>query len=296
MEIVHLKYFLQVARHKSFSKAAAACHVSQSVVSKLIKDLEAELGVLLFCRDGKQVTLTDMGATFLAEADQVVTLFNNLNIHLENKAKLPKGTVRIGLPLMAEAVTFAQLLGAFRKTYPEIETELYEYGSKKIELASHDGLLDIGIICRMPGNPEVYNSFSFSHDPLYAVLHPSHPLASRESLCLGDLAREAFILSSSDFSLHDEILKHCQQAGFMPKVVLETSQRELMIQTVAVNLGISLIPRNICLGLGSHLVKSIPLVEPEIIHTMSVIWKKSRPLSYPAKLCLDFAKEYLTSP
>ena len=74
MEIIHLKYFIEVARHQSFSKAAAASHVSQSVVSKLIKDLEQELDATLFDRTSKQVSLTDFGAIFLAEADQVVTL------------------------------------------------------------------------------------------------------------------------------------------------------------------------------------------------------------------------------
>lgn len=295
MDIIHLKYFIQVARHKSFSKAAAASHVSQSVVSKLVKDLETELGVTLLDRNGKQVTLTGAGAIFLAEADQVVTRFSNLRVHLGNKAKLPKGTVRIGLPLMSQAVTFAQLLGEIRKKYPQIETELYEYGSKKIERAIYDGLLDLGIICCQPGNQKIYNSFCFSHDPLHVVLHPSHPLAKSRGIRLSQLMKESFIISNSDFSLHDEIMKNCRRAGFTPKVVLETSQRELMIQTVAVNLGIALVPRNLCQGLSKQLVKTVPLIEPEILQSMQVIWKKGRPLSYPAQLCLEFAQEYLTA-
>lgn len=293
MEIIHLKYFLEVARHKSFSKAATAAHVSQSVISKLVKDLERELGMVLFNRNSKQVNLTEAGTVFLAEADQVVTLFNNLTVNFKTKCKIPRGKVSIGLPLMVEAITFAQLLGDFREKYPEIDTELYEYGSKKIELAIHDGLLDIGIICRSPGNPEIYDSFTFSDEPLRVVVHPEHPLASSQTVALGDLAQESFILSSSDFSLHDEIIKTCKQAGFSPKIVLETSQRELMIETVAVNLGVALIPKNVCDGLNSKLVRTIPLVDPEIIHSMSLIWKKGRFLSYPAKLFLDFAREYL---
>ncbi len=293
MEIVHLQYFLAVARHKSFSKAAAAAHVSQSVVSKLVKDLEQEIGFVLFDRSSKKVSLTDAGALFLAEADKLVNMFNNLTTDLGSKYRQPRGKVSIGLPLMADAVSFAQLLGEFRGRYPEIEPELGEYGSKRIELAIQEGMLDIGIICRQPGNPEIFNSFAFSHEPLQVVVHPQHRLARRKEARLADLAREPFILSSSDFSLHDEIVRHCRQAGFQPKIALETSQRELMVQTVAINLGIALMPRNVCEYLNSSLVRSIPLVEPEIVHSMSVIWKNGRPLSYPAKLCLDFAREYL---
>lgn len=293
MEILHLQYFMAVARHKSFSKAAAASHVSQSVISKLVKDLEQELGITLLHRNYKQVTLTDAGSIFLAEADKVVTLFTNLSNSFSEKYSLPKGKVSIGLPLMTEATTFAQLLGAFRQKYPEIETELSEYGSKKIERAIHDGLLDIGIICCLPGDPEVYDSFPFSQDPLHVVVYPGHPLAAQKEVCLAALAQEAFILSSSDFSLHDEVIKRCNEAGFHPKIVLETAQRELMVQTVAVKLGIALIPRNICERLSDALVRSIPLINPEIIHSMSVIWKKGRPISYPAKLFLEFTQAYL---
>lgn len=293
MEIIHLKYFIEVARHKSFSKAAVASHVSQSVISKLVKDLEQELGATLFNRNSKQVTLTDAGGIFLPEADRVVTLFNNLAGDLKSKFKIPQGKIRVGLPLMTDAVTFAHMLRDFRKKYPEIETELYEYGTKRIEAAIHEGLLDIGIICRPPLEPEVFDSFSFSHDWLRVVVHPDHPLAESDQISLTSLSQEPFILSSNDFSLHDEIILRCNQVGFQPKIMLETSQRELMVQAVAANLGITLIPSKTCQGLSPSLVRTIHLVEPEIIHCMSVIWKRSRPLSFPAKLYLDFAREYL---
>ena len=293
MEIIHLKYFLEVARHKSFSKAATASHVSQSVISKLIKDLELELGVVLFDRTSKHVALTEAGAIFLTDADQVVTLFNNLSSKFDSNCKIPRGKVSIGIPLMAEAITFAQLLGDFREKYPEVATELYESGSKKIEAAVQDGMLDIGIICRLPGNPDIYDAFTFSHDPLQVVVHPQHALAEAQTLRLADLAQESFILSSSDFSLHDAIVKRCKQAGFIPKIVLETSQLELMIETVAVNLGIAFIPKNVCDGINHKLVRAIPLADPEIIHSMSLIWKHGRILSHPARLFLDFAREYL---
>ncbi|MCE5284257.1 MAG: LysR family transcriptional regulator [Pelosinus sp.] len=295
MEISHLEYFIAVARYKSFTKAATVSHVSQSVISKLVKDLEQELGVVLLNRTSKKVSLTDAGTIFLAEAEKVVTLFSNLTSSFGDKCKLPRGKVTIGLPLMTEAVSIAQLLGEFRQKYPEIETELYEYGSKRIQRAIQDGLLDIGIICCLPGSPEIYDSFLFSHEALKVAVHPGHVLAKQKELSLVDLAQEAFILSSSDFSLHDEIIKRCIQAGFHPKIALETSQRELMIETVAVNLGIALMPENICQRLSPDLVRTIPLVNPKIIHNMSVIWKKDRYLSYPAKLFLDFTQGYLSN-
>lgn len=295
MEMIHLQYFIAVARHKSFSRAAEACRVSQSVVSKLIKDLEQEVGFVLFDRSSKKITLTDAGVLFFDEADKVAALFGNLTADFGTKYKLPRGKVSIGLPLMADAVSFAQLLGEFRNHYPDIETELYEYGSKKIELAIQDGTLDIGIICRQAGSPGVFDSFTFSHDPLQVVVHPLHRFAGLSEVSLAALADEPLIISSSDFSLHDEIISKCNQAGFQPKIALETSQRELMVQTVAINLGITLMPKKVCDRLPPQLVRAVPLINPEIVHSMSVIWKKGRPLSYPAKLYLAFAREYLSA-
>lgn len=294
MEMIHLQYFVAVARHKSFSRAAEASHVSQSVVSKLVKDLEQEVGFKLFDRSAKKVALTDAGAIFLTEADQLVTLFNNLTTDFDNKCRLPRGKISIGLPLMADAASFAQLLGEFRNHYPEIDTELYENGSKRIEAAIQDGTLDIGFICRQPGSPRIFNSFTFSHYPLQVIVHPRHRFARLDEVNFADLADEPLILSSSNFSVHDEIVKRCSQAGFQPKIALETSQREVMVQTVAINLGIALMPKNVCDSLDPKFVRAVPLVNPEIVHSMSVIWKNGRPLSYPAKLYLDFARAHLS--
>lgn len=293
MEMIHLQYFIAVAHHKSFSKAADASHVSQSVVSKLVKDLEHEVGFALFDRNPKKVVLTDAGALFLPEADRLVTLFNNLAADFGSKCKLPKGTVNIGLPLMADAVSFAQLLGEFRNRFPEIETALYENGSKKIEAAIQDGTLDVGFICRQPGSPKIFEAFTFSHDPLQVIVHPRHRFAQRSEVSFADLSAESFIISSRDFSLHDEIVRQCSLAGFQPKIALETSQREVMVRTVAIDLGIALMPKNVCASLNPKLVRAVPLVNPEIVHSMAVIWKRGRPLSYPAKLYLDFVRQYL---
>ncbi|WP_237715576.1 LysR family transcriptional regulator [Pelosinus fermentans] len=139
-----------MARQKSFSKAANITHVSQSAISKMIKDLEAELGTSLFNRTSKYVQLTDAGIVFLDQAQQVVVMFHNLTTEFENKIKMEKGKIFIGLPPITSSTIFAELLGEFKKKYPQIEINLSEYGSKKVALAIQDGTLDIGVICIVP--------------------------------------------------------------------------------------------------------------------------------------------------
>jgi len=294
MDIRHLEYFVEVARQKSFSKAANITHVSQSAISKMIKDLETELGTSLFNRTSKYVQLTDAGMVFLDQAQQVVVMFHNLTTEFENKIKMEKGKIFIGLPPITGSTIFAELLGEFNKKYPQIEINLSEYGSKKVALAIQDGTLDIGVICIVPDN-EHFDSRSFTKDPLFVIVSSQNPIGQLPSIELASLSNESFVLYSEDFSLHDEIINQCKKAGFSPNVIFETSQRELMTQIVAANLGIAFLPSEVCKELDSNRIASVPLVRPQIIHSMSIIWKKGRFMSHAARLWLQFAEDYFTS-
>ena len=168
MDFHHLKYFVEVADQKSFSKAARNLHISQSAISRTIKALEDELGVVLFMRNAKSVELTDGGTIFLTHAKRVVFMFEHLKVDFENEFRLEQGSILIGLPPITDAPIFAQLLGEFKRAYPQIELELYEHGSKKIELSVQEGLIDIGIICTKP-NPKEFESFYLTSDPLCVI-------------------------------------------------------------------------------------------------------------------------------
>jgi len=291
MDLHHLKYFIEVARHKSFTRAAEVCCVSQSAISKTIKDLENELGTALFNRTSKYVHLTHAGAIFLNQSQQIVSMFINLTANFETELKLEKGKITIGLPPITGASIFAQLLANFRIKHPQVDIELYEYGSKKVVVGIQDGTLDIGVICNLPEN-DMFETMPLSNDPLQVVVHPHHPISKFPSASLASLENESFVLYTKDFSLHGEILSQCKTAGFQPKIVFETSQLELMIQMVAANLGITLLPSKTCERLDPSRTISIPLLKPTILHKMSIIWRKGHYMSHAALLWLACAEEY----
>lgn len=299
MDFHHLKYFVEVADQKSFSKAARNLHISQSAISRTIKALEDELGVVLFMRNAKSVELTDGGTIFLTHAKRVVFMFEHLKTDFENEFRLEQGSIRIGIPPITDAPIFAQLLGEFKKVYPQIELELYEQGSKKVEISVQEGLIDIGIICTKP-NPKEFESFYLTSDPLAVILPKGNPLAKEKELRLEQLSEEAFVLHKDDFNLHDEIIKACKHAGFQPHIVFETGQRDLMLQTVSADLAIAMLPSRLCptdgenTEVGSKVVVR-PLV-PEITHTLYVIWKKGHYLSHASRLWLDFVNSKLPLP
>lgn len=292
MDIRHLKYFLMVARQKSFTRASEKLHVSQSAISKIVKDLEEDIGAVLIDRSSKLVRLTETGDVFFKHAQKVVSLFDNLVPEVENSIHLEKGKIAIGLPPITGTTRFAQLLGNFKKRYPDIAIELFEFGTKAIEREIEHGTIDIGIICSFCDS-SVHNAITLADDKIRVIASLDNPLSKRADITLEALRNEKFVMYTSDFSLHHKIIRECLTAGFQPDIIFETSQRELMTQIVASNLGIALLPSKTCDELDSRFIATIALIEPELTHHMSIIWKKKRHLSRAAQLWIEFAEGYL---
>ncbi|MDF2876247.1 MAG: gltC 8 [Sporomusa sp.] len=291
MDIRQLEYFIEVARQKSFSKAAEALHVSQPSISKTIKDLETQLGSTLFYRNTKFVELTDAGEAILEQAQQIVSSFLNINAQLGGITKLQTGKIHIGLPPITGVSDFAQSLGQFKNEYPNIQINLYEYGSKKIELGIQDGTLDMGIIYIPSEEEALYETVSFVQDRLNIVMHPQHPLAKQSIIAYQDLENEHFVLYSNDYILHDKIIERCKEAGFTPNIIFETSQQELMTQIVAARLGIALLPSKVCQELNTDLFAILPMADPQIYLQLAMAWKKGRYLSHAARELIAFVKQ-----
>ena len=283
MDYRHLKYFMEVAEQKSFSKAARNLHISQSAISRMIKALEEEMGVTLFIRNAKTVEITAPGTIFLNYAKRCLFVFEHLKSDFENEFNLKQDTIQIGLPPITDAHVFAKLLGEFKRTYPQIAIKLYEYGSKVIESSVQEGVIDVGIICTIPNKD--FESFFLSDDEMCVVMPRGYPLEERKEVPLKLLADYPLVLYRDDFNLHDDILMNCQKIGFTPKLVFETSQRELMLQTVSSGLGVAVLPSRLCPedSEESNMVVR-PLTEPKMIHHLYAIWKKGRYMSRDSRL------------
>lgn len=294
MDIKHLQYFIEVTNFNSFSRAADHLFITQPTISKMIKNLEEELGVALFDRSRKQVTLTDAGQVILEQAKLINRAFNNLEMELDNLLGLKKGHIRIGLPPIFDASLILKIMGKFHEKYPGITFQIVEDGSKKkIEDDVCKNLLDVGVIV-LPTKDDIFEHFSFLEEDLNLILHASHPLADRKEVHLAELENESFILLNKDFVLTDLIISACNTVGFFPRTISECSQRSFIEEMVASKLGISLLPESICHQLASN-VKSIKVVNPSISWKLAIIWGKNQYLSYAANEWLQFTKKQLCS-
>ncbi|MBL4954642.1 LysR family transcriptional regulator [Neobacillus sp. OS1-32] len=291
MDIKHLQYFLEVAKLNSFSRAADALFITQPTISKMIKNLEQELGVVLFDRSRKQLTLTDAGRVILEHAKLIDHAMKNVSMELSNLLELKKGQIRIGLPPIFAAHHFLEIMSKFHEQYPGITFQLVEKGSKRIEEDVESNLLDVGMVV-LPTKPELFNYFSILEEDLQLILPKSHPLSVRDAVSLIDLSQESFILFNNDFVLNDRIIQSCNLAGFHPNIVSESAQHSFIKEMVAFNLGIALLPTSICRQLPEN-VKAIKVGNPTISWNLAIIWGKDQYLSFAAKHWLHFIKQHL---
>lgn len=245
MELRHLLYFKTVAEELHFRKAADKLFISQPPLSRQIKELEAELDLVLFERNNKRVVLTDAGLYFKKEVD---TLFAKLE-ESKNVARQIHGAVSGQLRIGYISSTFndhlTDTLKAMFTVFPHVKTKLYEVPSVKQVSALEEGKLDIGII-RAPVNSEKLNIHSLFTDPF--VLVSPEDISHKNPTELSEyLKNKPFIFFSTDYApyFNHQLVEICQRMGFYPEVTHETNNVHSILQLVAKNMGVSIVPASL---------------------------------------------------
>lgn len=287
MEIRALRAFVEVVRQGGFSRAAKAVFVTQSTVSKAVKQLEDELGVKLLERIGHHTRLTEAGEVVFRRAASILAQGDDLRAELEEVRGLTGGTLRLGFPLIGSNTLFARWFAAYRSRYPGVEVRLVEHGSKRLEELVLAGELDLAASL-LPAGKE-FDWQEVRREPIDALLAADHPLARHERLTFAALADEPFILYGEGFALNPMILEACRQGGFTPKVATRSSQVDFIIELVAAGLGIALLPRLIAEQRPHPLTRRIPIDQPAIYWHMALVWRRGGYLSHAAQAWLALA-------
>jgi DNA-binding transcriptional LysR family regulator len=292
MDVRALRTFVEVARRQGFTRASETLHVTQPAISKMVRALEEELGTPLLLRERRRVTLTHAGRMVLERAQGILDALRVMEEEVVELSALRRGRLRIGMPPIVGVAFFPPLLGEFHTAYPGIVLELREEGSHHIEALVMERELDVGAVV-LPTDEKAFGTMPFVHDELRAVLHPSHPLARRQSLVLRELEGTPFVLYRPEFALHGHILDACRRAGFTPHVASESSHWDFIVAMVAANIGVALLPHTICRQLDRRQVRTVPLAKPVIPWDVALIWKRDRHLPPATRAWLDLAQRRL---
>lgn len=202
MEIRVLRYFVEVARQASITRAAEALHVSQPTLSKQLKDLENELGKKLFQRSNYGIRLTDAGILMRKRAEDILSMVDKTSAEFQTMTDLTGGDVYIGC---AESQLIGQLattIKEFRHQYPGLRFHLMSGETKTVTEKLDQGLVDFAIIVEPP-DLEHYTYLEVPGEDTWGlVMRRDDPLAQKQTITVADLANQAIICSEQSI-LHD---------------------------------------------------------------------------------------------
>ena len=294
MELRQIQYFIEVAKREHVTEAATHLHIAQSAVSRQIFNLESELGVDLFIREGRNVKLTTIGRIFLQHVEEAVTILDNARREVKEYLDPGHGTIRIGFPSSLATYTMPTAISAFRDRYPEVKFQLKQ--GAYYDLIDHvaKGEIDMALLGPVPmKEKKVKGSILFSEN-LVALLPVSHHLANASSLKLSQLREDGFIMFPGGYILREILVEACQQQGFQPNVAFEGEDIDAIRGLVSAGLGVTVIPEITLIdGLPRATVK-IPIIEPNVTRTVGIIIPRERQLLPTQNLFYHFLIDFFT--
>jgi DNA-binding transcriptional LysR family regulator len=248
MELRHLRYFVAVAEELNFTRAAAKLGIGQPPLSQQIRDLETEIGSLLFHRVPHGAELTASGAAFLAEAKITLASADRAKLAAQRAARGETGRLALGFTASATfnpAVT--GVIRQFRARWPEVALSLIEMNSNWLMEKLVRGELDAAFIRPGLEDPVGVRLKRMADEPMLVALPAGHPLAAQSRVKLASLAGEPFIIfpRNMGLSLYTDILRACKEAGFELSVTQEAPQIPSVVNLVAAGLGVSIVPKSL---------------------------------------------------
>lgn len=243
MELRHLRYFQALAEELHFGRAADRLFIAQPGLSRQIKQLETELGVLLFARNNRKVELTPAGKHL---AGRVRILLRDLELAVANTRQVAqgmRGEIRVGYIGSAMQYTIPALMLAVRDHYPDISFSLVELDNNRQLEALLSREIDLGFV-RLNRFPSPLKMRAVLEDTFSLVLPENHRISAGNFTGLAQLAEEEFILFEPEYSTsyYELILQLFDEAGFSPRVSHRTVNASSIYRLVANGMGLSIIP------------------------------------------------------
>lgn len=223
MDIRALRYFVEVVRQQSFTRAAEKLFVTQPTISKMLRNLEQELDCTLLIRNGRRLILTETGQVVYHRGHQILTEFRQLNAELDDLRHLNAGVLRLGIPPMV-GMLMAEPISQFRERYPGIALKIAEFGGLTVQQAVLNGELDLAMTA-LPVEDEANLATQrlFSH-PLYVLAPRNTQWQARSSIDPVTLADYPLVIYNEDFALNRQLMRMFSQHGAKPQIAVRSGQ------------------------------------------------------------------------
>jgi LysR family cyn operon transcriptional activator len=232
MLLRHIRYFLAVAEHQNFTRAAEALHVSQPTLSQQIKQLEEAIGAQLLDRSGRTIRLTDAGEAYVQYARRVLQDLDAGRRAIHDVQELTRGDLRLAMTPSFTAYLVGPLVERFNARYPGINLSVTEMNQDRIETLLAQDDLDIGIGFNKARSVDIESQAWFV-ETLTLVVGKGHPYATRRRpLSVREFEKESLVLLSCDFATRGHIDHYCQAQGVKPRIAIEANSISGIIEIV----------------------------------------------------------------
>jgi len=305
MDFRELQYILQIAKEKSFSKAAQNLYIAQPSLSQYIQKVEQKLSIQLFDRSSTPLRLTYAGELYVETAKRILNLKDQLSQQFDDIAELKKGRLTIGISPFRSAYILPNILSVFQKRFPGIEIILVEANFTDLENYATNDTTDLSIMT-LPIREDLFAYAPLLTEELLIALPPHHPANvskqnatwdqnPRPRIDLAELRNDSFIVLGQ--RLRQTTIELCRQAGFEPEIILETKSAEAAHAFVAAGMGITLIPESFVLF--SEVLSARPLYfslnNPIPTRQLVAAYRAGRYLSRATREFITMAQEILES-
>jgi DNA-binding transcriptional LysR family regulator len=277
-----LRAFSLVARHRSFGRAATELHLTQSAVSLQIKELEQVIGMPLFARHGKAVSVTRTGEMLLVDVNRALLALRDADETLAQLRGRESGMVTIGMVSNAKYF-LPRLLAQFRAAHPGVELRLSVVNREQLIRQLGSGAVDLAVMGAPPGELDTAAE-PFAPQPLGIIAAPDHPLARVRRIPVATLAQFEFVVREPGSGTRAAMDRFFGEAQVAPIQVMEMSSNETIKQAVMANMGLAFLSLQTAnLELQSKLLVVADVVGLPVMRRWYVVHLRHEPLTDAAE-------------
>jgi len=291
MNIQTLRIFCDVVHYQSFSRGAAANHVSQSAATQSVHRLEKYFGVALVDRNKRPFVLTPEGQACYEGLREVVELFDAVETRVRSLRKEVTGLVRVAAIYSIGLHEMSRCMQEFMRLYPKAKVRLEYLRPNKVYDAVLHGDVDLGLISYPTASSEL-NIIPLRMEPMVLVCHPRHPLAERSTVTAEHLKDEDFVAFDRDLPIRKEIDRYFRQRAVSVRVVMEFDNIETIKQAVEIGAGVSILPEpTVRMETRTGRLVAVRLIAPQLRRPIAIIHRRRRTFSLTAMKFIELLRK-----
>ena len=291
MEIRVLRYFLTVVREQSITKAAEVLHITQPTLSRQLAQMEDEVGVKLFHRGTRKITLTNEGLLLRRRAEEILQLVDKTEKELTSQEEQVEGKITIGCGEIASVQLLPDLFESFHKKYPRVNFDLYTATADHVKDQMDRGLVDIGLLLE-PIDIEKYDFIRLDMKERWVVLmRPDDLLAEKECITANELSDLPLILPRR-LKVQSELASWFGDYYENLNVLFTSNLSTNASVMVNHGLAYALVIEGMMPFWNQSKITYRPLY-PDLTATSVLAWKRGQPFSLAATKFIEYMKCFL---